>query len=173
MHIDPTQIRVDNFERFSSSFTRYGLCRLKKWRGQNGKKDILSELFHLSNCYRIIYYSRVTNSIPQSFVTLSHCLSTDKKGTKVQIPDKSVNPVHAGGGGGAESAPLRFFLHNSKTPGDIRKKLSNFNFIPLTVILHILSITIVVRCCHSNLLFPACHVIFGVEKAKKLELFSR
>ena len=75
--------------------------------------------------------------------------------------------------GGGESAPLRFFLHDSKTPGDIKKKLSDFNFTPLTVILSILPITIVVRCCHSNLLFPACHVIFGVEKAKKLELFSR
>ena len=31
------------------------------------------------------------------------------------------------------------FLHNSKTPQDIEKKLSNFNFTPLTVILRILS----------------------------------
>ena len=77
------------------------------------------------------------------------------------------------GGEGVESAPLRFFLHNSKTPGDIEKKLSDFNFTPLMDILRILSITIVVRCCHSNLLFPVCHVIFWVEKTKKLELFSR
>ena len=28
------------------------------------------------------------------------------------------------GGGGVESAPPRFFLHNSKTPGDIEKKLT-------------------------------------------------
>ena len=82
-----------------------------------------------------------------------------------------LNPIHAGG---VESAPpLRFFLHNSKTPGDTKKKLSDFNFTPLTVILRILSITIVVRCCHSNLLFPVCHIIFWVEKTKKLELFSR
>ena len=77
------------------------------------------------------------------------------------------------GGGGAESAPPKVFLHNSKTPGDIEKKLSDFNFTPLMDILRILSITIVVRCCHSNLLFPVCQVIFWVEKTKKLELFSR
>ena len=79
------------------------------------------------------------------------------------------------GPGGAESAPppLRFFLNNSKTPGDIEKKLSDFNFTPLMDILRILSITTVVRCCHSNLLFPVCQVIFWVEKTKKLELFSR
>ena len=68
--------------------------------------------------------------------------------------------------------PLRFFLHNSKTPGDIKKKLSDFNFTPFSVILRILSITIAVRCCHSNLLFPACHVIFGVEKQRNLNYFQ-
>ena len=77
-----------------------------------------------------------------------------------------LNPIWTGGGG-AESAPLRFFLHISKTPGDIEKKLSDFNFTPLLDILRILSITIVVRCCHSNLLFPVCHVIFWVEKTKE------
>ena len=80
------------------------------------------------------------------------------------------NPIWTGGGG--ESAPLTFFLHNSKTPGDIEKKLSDFNFTPLMDILRILSITIVVRFCHSNLVFPVCHVIFWVEKTKKLELFQ-
>ena len=74
--------------------------------------------------------------------------------------------------GGAES-PLKVSLHNSETPGDIKKKLSDFNFTPLTVILRILSITIVVRCCDSNPLFPVCHIIFWVEKTKKPELFSR
>ena len=69
--------------------------------------------------------------------------------------------------------PLSFFLHNSKTPGDIEEKLSDFDFTPLMDILRILSITIVVRCCHSNVLFPVCQVIFWVEKTKKLELFSR
>ena len=82
-----------------------------------------------------------------------------------------LNPIWTGGGGGIR--PQRFFLYNSKTPGDIEKKLSDFNFTPLMDILRILSITIVVRCCHSNLLFPMCHVIFWVEKTKKLELFSR
>ena len=79
----------------------------------------------------------------------------------------------SGPGGGLNPPPLRFFLHYSKTPGDIEKKLSDFNFTPLMDILHILAITIVVRCCHSNLLFPVCHVIFWVERTKKLELFSR
>ena len=88
------------------------------------------------------------------------------------VPEISAfNPIWTGG---ADSAPpLRFFLHNSKTPGDIEKKLSDFNFTPLMDILHILAITIVVRSCHSNLLFPVCHVIFWVEKTKKVELFSR
>ena len=81
------------------------------------------------------------------------------------------NPIHGGGGG--RICPLRFFLHNSKMPGDIENKLSDFNFTLLMVILHILSITIVVRCCHNNLLFAVCHIIFWVEKTKKLELFSR
>ena len=71
------------------------------------------------------------------------------------------NPIHAG-----RIRPLRFFLHNSKTPGDIKKKLSDFNFTPLTDILRILTLTIVVRFCNSNLLFPVCHVIFWVEKTK-------
>ena len=83
------------------------------------------------------------------------------------------NPIWTGEGGGSESVPLRFFFHNSETPGDIEKKPPDFNFTALMDILRILSITIVVRCCHSNLLLPVCHVIFGVEKTKKLELFSR
>ena len=84
-----------------------------------------------------------------------------------------ISPIHAGVVGEVNLLPLRFFLHNSKTPEDIKKKLSDFNFTPLTVILGILSITIVVRLCHSNLLFPVCHISFLVEKTKKLELFSR
>ena len=76
------------------------------------------------------------------------------------------------GGGRADSAPLRFFLHNSKTPGDIEKKLSHFNFTPLTDILRILSITIVVRCYHSNLLFPVCHLIFWLKKQRSLNYFQ-
>ena len=83
----------------------------------------------------------------------------------------SVLTLSLPGGGGAES-PLRFFLHNSKTPGDIEKKLSDFNFTPLMDILRILSITIVVRCCHSNLLFPVCHVIFGLKKQRNLNYFQ-
>ena len=74
------------------------------------------------------------------------------------------------GGGGIR--PLRFFLHNSKMQGDIRKKLSDFNFTSLTVILRILSITIVVRCYHSDLLFPVCHIIFWVEKQKNMNYFQ-
>ena len=83
----------------------------------------------------------------------------------------SFYPIWTGGGGILRA--LRFFLHNYKTPGDIEKKLSDFNFTPLMDILRILLITIAVRCCHSNLLFPVCNVIFWVEKTKKLELFSR
>ena len=89
---------------------------------------------------------------------------------------KSFNSIWYGeggsGGGGGGIRPPKVFLHNSKTPGDIEKQLSDFNFTPLTDILRILSITIVVRCCHSNLLFPVFHVTFWVEKTKKLELFS-
>ena len=37
----------------------------------------------------------------------------------------SFNPIWTGGGGGGRNvrnaSPLRFFLHNSKTPGDIEK----------------------------------------------------
>ena len=69
--------------------------------------------------------------------------------------------------GGTESAPLRFFLRNTKTPWDIEKKLSDFDFTSWTVIFHILSITILFRGCHSNLLFTVCHVIFATEKTKK------
>ena len=73
-----------------------------------------------------------------------------------------IKTIKAGGGGGD-----RFFLHNSKTPWDIEKKLSDFDFKPLTFILHILSLTILIRGCHSNLLFTVCHVIFAIEKPKK------
>ena len=67
------------------------------------------------------------------------------------------------GEGGIRPPPLRFLLLNSKTPGDIEKYLSDFNFTPLTDILRILSITIVIRCCHSNLLFPVCTSFFGLK----------
>ena len=77
-----------------------------------------------------------------------------------------INPIWT------ESAPLRFFLHNSKTTGDINKRLSDFNFTPLMDILRILSTTIVVRCCHSNLLFLVCHVIFGLKKQRNLNYFQ-
>ena len=82
-----------------------------------------------------------------------------------------INPIWTGGVG--IRPPPKVFLHNSKTPEDIEKKLSDFNFTPLMDILRTFSITIVARCCHSNLLFPVCHVIFWVEKTKKLELFLR
>ena len=74
--------------------------------------------------------------------------------------------------GGIRPPPLRFFHHNSKTPGAIEKKLSDFNFTPLIVILHILSITIVITCCHSSLLFPVCHIILWVEKQGNLNYFQ-
>ena len=75
--------------------------------------------------------------------------------------------TQSGPGGGIR--PLRFFLNNSKTPGYIEKKLSDFNFTPLMDILRLLSITIVVRCCHSNLFVPSVsRHFFGVEETKKL-----
>ena len=77
-------------------------------------------------------------------------------------------PIHAGG---TESAPpsLRF---SSITPK--RHEILKRNFLTLIlVIVHILSTTTLIRCCHSNLLFTVCHVIFGFEKASKLEIFSR
>ena len=48
----------------------------------------------------------------------------------------------------------------------IEKKLSDFDFTPLMVLLHILSITIPIRCCHSNLLFTVCRIIFDIEKTR-------
>ena len=68
--------------------------------------------------------------------------------------------------GGVESAvfsPCSIFFHNSKTPYDIEKNLSDYNFTPLTVILHILSKTILIRCCHGNRLFLVCYIIFGMK----------
>ena len=50
--------------------------------------------------------------------------------------------------------------------------LSDFNFTPLTDILSILSITIVVKCCHSNLLFPVCTSVFGLKKQRNLNYFQ-
>ena len=97
-------------------------------------------------------------------------LSPNMASTDRNLIGHKFNPIWTGGG--RNPPPLRFFLHNSKTTGDIKKKLSDFNFTPLMDILRILAITIVVRCCHSNLLFLVCHVIFWVEKTKKLELFS-
>ena len=81
-----------------------------------------------------------------------------------------INPIWDWGE--AESTPPKVFINNSKMPGDIEKKLSDFNFTPLMDILRLLSITIAVRCCHSNLLFPMCHDIFGVEKQRNLNYFQ-
>ena len=121
----------------------------------NKKRDALSEL---------AFSGRHRN---YSLWVLTQKYNSISKDVREQL-----NPIWTGGGG-RNPPPLRFFLHNSKTPGDIEKKLSDFNFTPLMDILSILSIAIVVRCCHSNLLFLVCHVIFWVEKTKKLELFSR
>ena len=111
-------------------------------------------------------------SLPRRVLLVSliftHQTHRNVKNRKVRIALTLSGP----GGGGAESAPLRFFLHNSKTTGDIEKKLSDFNFTPLMDILRILSMTIVVRCCHSNLLFKVCHVIFGLKKQRNLNYFQ-
>ena len=67
-----------------------------------------------------------------------------------------VNPIQAGGGGGIR--PPKVFLHNSKAPRDNEKKLSDFDFTPLTVILHIL--------------FTVCDVTFATKKQKHLNYFE-
>ena len=70
---------------------------------------------------------------------------------------RRLNPIQAGG--------------NPKCH-EILKKNFDFDFTPLTVILHILSIPILIRCCHSNLLFTVCQVISGIEKTKNLNYFQ-
>ena len=80
-----------------------------------------------------------------------------------------------GGGGGGQSPPPKVQsppLHNSKMPGDIKKKLSDFNFTPLTVILHILSITIVVRFAIASFRFQCVTSFFWVEKQRNLNYFQ-
>ena len=60
-------------------------------------------------------------------------------------------------------------LDNSKPPQDNEMKFYHFNFMPLRHILYTLTMLIVLRCCHGNLLFPMCHIIFWDGKKKKLE----
>ena len=79
-----------------------------------------------------------------------------------------------GGGGGVEgeSALPEVFSSITSKCYEILKR----NFLPLilrllTVILHILSVTILIRCFHGILLFSVCHIIVLVGKTKKLELF--
>ena len=56
------------------------------------------------------------------------------------------------GGRGADSAPWEIFLNNSKMALDIKMKFFKFNLTLMGVILHITTILINLRCCHSNLL---------------------
>ena len=77
------------------------------------------------------------------------------------------------GRGGADSDPPKFSSITTKRQEILKRNSSDFDFTPLTVILHILSIANVIICCHSNLLFPVCQIISWVEKTNKLELFSR
>ena len=71
------------------------------------------------------------------------------------------NPIYTGGGGGgAEFASLRFFPNNSKTPLDNEMTFCHFNFTPLIRISHTLTMLIVLKCFHENLLFLVCHIIF-------------
>ena len=74
-------------------------------------------------------------------------------------------------GGGRNPPPPRFFLHNSKTPGDIEKKLSDFNFTPLMDILIILSITIVVNVAIATFSFQCVTSFFGLKKQRNLNYF--
>ena len=70
------------------------------------------------------------------------------------------------------SASLRTFLNKPETPQDNEMKFSHVNFTPFRVILQTLAILIVPRCCHGNLLFTVCHVIFGTEKLRNLNNFQ-
>ena len=79
-----------------------------------------------------------------------------------------INPIQVGG---MESAPPPK-VFPPKRYEILKRNFLTLIFTPLTVILHILSITILIRGCHSDLLFTVCHVIFAIEKTK-LELFSR
>ena len=99
-------------------------------------------------------------------VCVIHDLATADGSTWLLI----INPVLTGGSGWLNLLP-KVFRPYLQTPQDFEKKLYDFNFTPLTAILHVLSITIVIRCCHDNLLF--CHIILWDEKTKRLELFSR
>ena len=128
---------------------------------------------HSSNDRRYSYFTRnICNRCTDSFkiffgVKLETCpaivMTMRRSGFKAWFP----LTLSGRGGRNPPPPPLRFFLHNSKMPGEIEKKLSDFNFTPLMDILRILSITSVVRCCHSNLLFPVCHVIFLGWKNKE------
>ena len=71
--------------------------------------------------------------------------------------ERILNPIRTGGVG--------------RNPPDIEKKLYDFNFSPLTVILHIWSRTIIIRCCHGKLLFSVSHIIFWDEKRRNLNYF--
>ena len=71
------------------------------------------------------------------------------------------------------ASPLGFFLDNSNTLQDNEMKIFHFNLTPLRPISHILTMLIVLRCCHGNLLFQVCHIIFWDGKMKKLEQHSR
>ena len=77
--------------------------------------------------------------------------------------------VGGGGGGGARSLKVSQSVCNSKTPQDIEKKLCDSHSSPLRVILHILSITIMIRYCHVYLLLLMCNIIFWNEKVKTLD----
>ena len=77
-------------------------------------------------------------------------------------PFLALNPICTRG---ADSAlPPEVFLKSSKTPQDNEMTFRYFSFTPLRRILYTLTMLSVLRCCHGNLLFPGCHIIFGMEK---------
>ena len=75
---------------------------------------------------------------------------------------------------GGEFQPLTLgtFLSDSKAPQDNGIEFFHFNLTPLRVILHTLTTLVVLRCCHGNLLFPSCDIIFWNGKMKNLSNFQ-
>ena len=76
----------------------------------------------------------------------------------------SCNPIY-NWGSGMDCAPLGVFPKYLQN----KMKFCHFNFTPLRHILHTLTMLIVLRCWHGNLLFPVCHITSSYGKMKKLE----
>ena len=80
-----------------------------------------------------------------------------------------LNPIKASGN---PPAPLKSFLHYSKMLRDIEKKLSDIDFAPLTVILHILSITILSEVAIATFCLQCVMSFLPLKKPKNLNYFQ-